>query len=96
MATVTQSVSTCTDINNLSSNISNLLFQIYPNPTIGILNVELGNVTDETISIQITNAIGQVLMTEIILMQHSSFNISTFSNSVYFVRVISENQQNMQ
>ncbi len=89
---LTQSVSTCTGIDNLSLNNQQSTFHIYPNPSSGILNVELEMINENT-KIEITNALGQVVMNEKLLIQHSTFNIQHFISGVYFVKVTSNNKQ---
>lgn len=81
--TITQSVSTCTGIDEITDN--NVL-TIYPNPANDFINVDLENVNDN-ITIQIVNALGEVVMTEKMETQQTSLNIHDLVNGVYFVKV---------
>lgn len=85
VATITQSVSICTGIDNLTSNISNLVLQVYPNPTNGMLNVELNTINENT-KVEILNALGQVIVSEKNPTQYFSFNIYNYPAGVYFVK----------
>ncbi len=71
-----------TDSNYLFSNLS-----IYPNPTNGILNIDLSNFYENTTSIVITNALGQTVFTDKIFSAHSSFNIQYLVSGIYFVNI---------
>lgn len=86
-AIITQSVSTCTGIDNVSSNSSNASFIVFPNPTNGIVNIELEMINGNATHIQLINVLGEVLMNETINVQQVTFNISHLSNGVYFLKV---------
>jgi hypothetical protein len=92
-AIITQSVSTCAGLEMLTSASANMF--IYPNPTSGILNVEVETDVLEATTIEITNALGQVVLAPSPLERAGvrSFNISNFSNGIYFVKVITGNTQ---
>ena len=92
VATVTQSVSACTDIQSTVSN-QQLSISVYPNPTGGMVNVELEILNDKNVSIQILNILGEVLMSESINTQHSTYDIQHFATGVYFVKIIENNKQ---
>jgi hypothetical protein len=93
LATITQSVSTCTGIDNLPSNISNASFLIYPNPTSGILNVELEMINEEHTTIEITNALGQVVLSEIATTKNLTLKTNNLNNGIYVVKVITDSSQ---
>jgi hypothetical protein len=61
-----------------------VLVNIYPNPSNGILNVELETLNDDT-KIQITNLLGETLLTESVDIQHPKFNIQHFPAGIYLV-----------
>ncbi len=90
--TITQNVSTCTGVNSLAEALE-ANYSMYPNPSNGILNVDLVAEAFEATTIEITNALGQVMLNEKLNTLHSTFNIQYFSNGVYFVKVISGNTQ---
>lgn len=88
-AIVTESVSACVGIEELFNSNS---IQVYPNPTNGILNIDIStsfNVTgmiNENIKIELQNALGQVLLSETTNIQHLTFNISHLADGVYFLK----------
>lgn len=92
VTTVTQNVSTCTDIQSTVSN-QQLSISVYPNPTEGIVNIELKSLNDKNVSIQILNTLGEVLMNESVNTKYSAFNIQHFATGVYFIKVIENNKQ---
>ena len=63
-------------------------FKLFPNPTNGILNINLSKFKQNNTSIIIINAIGQVVFTERIVTENSSFNINNLIAGVYFVNLI--------
>ena len=63
---------------------------IYPNPTHGIINLELGMRNESNLQIQVLNSLGQVVMEET-QIQHSQFNIQHLPDGLYFVKVMSKN-----
>ncbi len=81
-AVISQSVNTCTGIDNLSFNISNLSFQVYPNPSTGIFNVQLENAT----TIEITDVLGRVILTDKVNAGNYQLNLGNNVNGVYFVK----------
>ena len=62
-------------------------FKLFPSPTNGILNIDLSNFKEDNTSIIITNALGQVVFTERIITENSSFNINYLNAGVYFVNI---------
>ncbi len=81
--TITQSVSTCTGIDEATNSIS---ISIYPNPANEMINVGLENVNDN-ITIQIVNTLGEVVMAEKMQARQTSLNIHHLVSGVYFVKV---------
>jgi hypothetical protein len=86
---ITQNVSACTSISNDASSLD-VEINIYPNPSNGILNIELGTV--ENTSLIITNALGQIVLNEKVNKELFSLNLSNFSNGVYFIQVLNNNK----
>jgi hypothetical protein len=86
-ATYTQSVTTCTGIDEV---INNNLFSIYPNPANDILNVELGDVNENS-TIQIINALGEVVLSEVVLSNSTTLKTNNLTSGVYFIKVESKN-----
>lgn len=61
--------------------------ETYPNPTNGILNIDLLNFYENAATIIITNTLGQVVFKENINSKYSAFNINHLISGVYFVNV---------
>jgi hypothetical protein len=89
-ATITQSVSICTSLNSLLQN--DLNYSIYPNPTSGIINIDLENKNNRLIKIELLNAIGQVIMTETYESNRFTFNLHNYPAGIYFIKIIEQNK----
>jgi hypothetical protein len=69
--------------------LSNVL--VYPNPTEGVLNVELGMLNDKTVKIQIINSLGEVVLSSPLgYDKRGAYNIQHFPSGIYFVKISSE------
>jgi len=84
--TITQDVSLCTGITTLSNDYT---IKLYPNPTNGLLTLELNAAAKVTI----TNALGQVVFAETFDAGKHSLDIKNETTGVYFVNVIESNKQ---
>jgi hypothetical protein len=82
---LTQDVSLCTGIESLNNNSG---INVYPNPNNGLFVIEL--VT--TSKVTVTNALGQVVMTETFDAGKHSVDIHNESTGVYFVQVKENNR----
>jgi surface protein len=91
LATVTQDVSLCTGIYSQMV-IQNSPFVIYPNPNNGLFILELTTNANVTI----TNALGQIVNSEMLETGKHPIDISNEASGVYFVKVIENNQQHIQ
>lgn len=85
--TITQNVNVCTGINN-QSEIDNIY--IYPNPTNGLLTFNLSSTGNE--KIQISNSLGQVLISFNAIESATSIDISNLPTGIYFATIILNNQ----
>lgn len=83
-AVVTQSVSSCTSLNSISlaENVN-----IYPNPTNGRLNIEIG-VNAVNVKIQVVNSLGEVLMEDASVLRSNSYNLNQYPAGLYFVKIL--------
>ena len=69
------------------------LVSIYPNPTHGILNVQLGdNMLDNT-TITITNTIGERVASRTARSAKEQFNMNGLAEGVYLVNITSNGQK---
>jgi len=83
-----QKLSQPNSIDGLSEKFENQNFQIYPNPTIGIVNI---NFTDGILYYEITDAIGKVIQTSKVVNNKTEVNLSEYDNGIYFVKVFNDN-----
>lgn len=88
IATITQSVSTCTGINNLPFTINNLSLLVYPNPTNDVLNIQLGGINGDNTSVELVNALGQVIVSKSASQEISSLDVTSLTSGIYFVKLI--------
>ena len=85
IATITQSVYTCTGINHFNLNGEND-FTIYPNPTIGELIVSLNYLTENTF-IEVFNSLGQVTYHEKMDESNTRLNLKEYQEGIYFIKI---------
>ena len=74
-------------IDNLSSNIQNSSFQIYPNPN-------SGNFTFETlteIDVTITNTLGQIVLQKHLAEGKNKIDLNEQAKGIYFVKTKNSN-----
>ncbi len=86
---VNLTVDLCTSINSLN-NIKGLV-KVNPNPNNGLFTIELIAASDVTI----TNAIGQVVLTEKMDAGKHNLDIHNQSTGIYFVKVILDGKQHV-
>lgn len=84
--TVTQDVSACTGIATLSNDAS---INVYPNPNNGLFVIELTS----TSKVTVMNALGEIVIAETFEAGKNSVNINNESAGVYFVKVMTNNKQ---
>jgi hypothetical protein len=87
-ALISQSVSACIGIKELSEN--NSVVTVYPNPNSGVFNVRVDNF--ENCSIEIYNVIGELILKEKIMSTETNVDIKEFSAGVYQIRLSKEGQ----
>ncbi|MGC6490631.1 MAG: T9SS type A sorting domain-containing protein, partial [Flavobacteriales bacterium] len=70
---------------------------LYPNPTKGIVNIELSNFGKEVINIKVVDAYGKQVFTQQINssedFRQTSFDLTKYSTGVYFIEIITETQR---
>lgn len=60
-------------------------FQVYPNPTDGVIHIEMPNKDVSLSDYRITNVMGQILMTGCIEVENQNINISALPAGMYFI-----------
>lgn len=89
-ATVVQNVSPCTSIEEITGGGE---ISIYPNPASDYVSIAVpANVASGTTHVEITDALGKVVMHETINTDVTTLKISQLEEGVYFFRVISNSQ----
>lgn len=73
-------------VSGVKENATQNEFNIYPNPSNGILNIDSDKMI-ENCNIQILNSFGQVVFTDILSLQYSKIDISYFSSGIYFLSI---------
>lgn len=86
-ATFTQSVSTCTGIEEATNDN---LVSIYPNPANHFITVGVADANEGT-TIHIINALGEIVVTETVTSTSTTLNTENLTNGIYFVKVDSKN-----
>ena len=66
---------------------NNILFSIYPNPTSSMLYVKLEMINEAPVTITITNALGQVILTELANSNNITLRTDNFITGMYFVTI---------
>tara|TARA_B100000809_G_scaffold259873_1_gene305690 strand:+ start:5994 stop:8246 length:2253 start_codon:yes stop_codon:yes gene_type:complete len=59
---------------------------LYPNPTNGIINIDLGNNNLNNATIQIIDLLGKVIQTERTTSQKTTINLGKYSKGIYLVK----------
>ncbi len=90
VTTITQNVSACVGVNNLS-NVTQDAFQVYPNPTQNVLNVEL-KTSNETIRFVLTNALGQIVLSTKTTGVNTKIDLSMQAKGIYFLQLVNNGQ----
>ena len=90
-AIITQSVSACTGINNLTA--TDFFVNVFPNPANEIVNIDFGLLSDSERSIKVVNMVGQVLVLETEKSSVSKINIQDLSSGIYYLIITNQNQQ---
>jgi hypothetical protein len=86
-ANVTVNVNDCVGIQQLSS--AKLNVNVYPNPTTGLITLDLNATTQVTI----TNALGQVILTETVVAGKQTINLKNQHNGLYFMTLNQDGKQ---
>ncbi len=85
-------INTIETITGITSQLSNNDgWNVYPNPSTGVLYIVNSSTLKETSQVQVLNAIGQVVLEETINSNYKYMDLSKLNNGVYFVKINSEN-----
>ncbi len=78
-STITQNVDACIGLNQL--NLEKLNINLYPNPSNGLVSVELTTIT----KVSIINSLGDILITDVLSAGKQFIDIRNQSTGIYFV-----------
>ncbi len=73
----------CGNLTGISSVTENK-FNVYPNPSTGLINLSFG--TSVKGSITVSNVMGQWLVTQSVMGENSTLDLSSFSSGIYFLQ----------
>jgi hypothetical protein len=79
-----------TDYASINKQDNTTLFEIYPNPTNNVLNVNLNNYKNA--QIQVIDITGKILFTTNTTQTVNSVDVSELTKGVYFIKITSNNQ----
>lgn len=85
---ITQSVSACTGLRDLSS--GSLWMRLYPNPATGMLVVE--TVNSDKINLELRNALGQLLIHEPLADSRHYLNVEQLPAGIYFITLAKDHR----
>jgi len=87
-AVFTQSVSTCTGIDEA---INYNLLSIYPNPASDFMTISLVAESSDATTIYVINALGETVLTEQATSSNTTLITSNLTSGIYFIKVESKN-----
>ena len=90
-ASITQSVSSCVGINNLTT--TDFFVNVFPNPAKETLNIDFGSIGNSDRIIKIVNVVGEVLILQTETSQYSKINMKELSSGIYYLNIRYQNQQ---
>ena len=76
--------------NNPGINLSAI---VYPNPTTNFLSLKIENSKLDNVSYQLYDELGQLLTEKRIDANETKIELSQFSSAIYFLKVVSNNQE---
>ncbi len=83
-AVVIVNVNTCTGINEASANS----ISVYPNPTNGVVNINLTAELAKNASLEVYDALGKLVVKQILSNELNTINISNLENGIYVFKVL--------
>jgi len=86
--TAINTIETITGIKSSSSNSDE--WNVYPNPSTGVLYIVNSSSVKEESQIQVINSIGQTVLEETITSNYKNIDLSKLNNGVYFVKITSD------
>jgi len=88
---------TYSDLVAVTLNSNQITFEVYPNPSIGIINIILTGVADEEVSVKLYNYTGDIVSPKVILTKEEGYettiNTSKLAAGVYML--VGSNEQDI-
>ena len=83
-----QQTYTIVPFDGLDEQLISLSMSVFPNPSTDIINLQIEDVKNATLSFSLTDINGKLLHEEVILNEITSINLGQYSPGTYFVKVI--------
>jgi PKD repeat protein len=82
-----------TSIGIAKDDVAPAAFEVYPNPSTGLVNLRLKNKAKDDYQMEVTNVLGQVLMQKGLTLsdKEQTLDLSSFPKGVYFIKVVNKN-----
>ncbi len=82
-----------TNINSINDIYKNeIAFNVYPNPSNSVINVECLSFTKNPTTVEITNTLGQVILLKALTNNNTQINISDFVEGIYYITLKTDNK----
>lgn len=91
--TAINTIETVTGIKSHSLNENE--WNVYPNPSTGVLYIVNHSSFKEASQIQVLNSIGQTVFEETITGNYKNIDLSKLNNGIYFVKIVSDKQSSV-
>ena len=86
-----------TNINSINDIYKNeIAFNVYPNPSNSVINVECLSFTKNPTTLEITNTLGQVILLKTLTNNNTQINISDFVEGIYYITLKTDNKTTTQ
>ncbi|MEO0059932.1 MAG: hypothetical protein RLZZ312_1579 [Bacteroidota bacterium] len=73
-----------------NENFDSIIFNVYPNPTKGLINIDLSKGSDSKSKMLITDALGRIVMSQDLAQGNNSIDLSSYQKGVYIINVQSD------
>jgi ELWxxDGT repeat protein len=77
-------VNSCVGIDEVNAQTNGMT--VYPNPANSLLNLDFTAFNNEAVLVEISNTVGQIVLSEKVSSQHSSFNIQHLQAGLYIIK----------
>lgn len=81
---VNVTVSSCVGIDEVIAQSGGI--NVYPNPANSLLNLDFAVFTNEAVLVEISNTVGQLVLSETVSSQHASFDIRHLDAGLYIIK----------